>query len=176
MPKDKVSDEPEDDGGQEQVEELHGEPAAELDDEAAEASLPGLSTDTLMVDVRDALLMQVQTLQKPWQQMTEDEQRGCANVLEAVAKNLVRQTVRIIGAVDFPHVVVGLGDVKVRGDGKGIEAKVTCPNIRENREALGDYVGQMVTLYMADSEDFMAARDAKIDHDQADLLPEYGAD
>lgn len=135
-----------------------------------EVDLGGLKADTLMVDVRDAMLMQFRDKKRPWSLLTEEEQREVANSFELAAKNLVRKTVRMLTDYDFPRTVVALGEVKIKGE-KGIEAKITCQNIEHNRTILGEHVGQLVSLLMVDSDAFEAEREAPITPDQGSMLP-----
>lgn len=126
--------------------------------------------DTLMGDLRDVMLMRIRTLRKPWQQMSEAEQTDCANGVELGAKEIIRKTVRMLTSYDWPHTVVSLGQVTIKGE-KGIEAKIECSNIQHNREVLGEHVGQMVMVMMVDSDTFMAARaPVQIDRDQPEML------
>lgn len=138
--------------------------------EDGEIDVGELKAETLMVDIRDAMLMQFRDKKRPWPLLTEDEQRGVANSFELAAKNLVRKTVRMLTAFEFEHVVVTLGEMKAK-PGKDLEAKITCSNIKENRDILGDYGGTLVTIYMVDSETFMAERAAPITPDQGSMLP-----
>lgn len=124
---------------------------------------------TLMGDMRDVMLQRIRTLQKPWQQMTEQEQTDCANGIELGARDMIRKTVRLLNKHDWPHSVVSLGQVTITGD-KGIKAQIECANIQHNRDVLGGHVGQQVMVMMVDSETFMAARaPVKIDKDQPEM-------
>lgn len=125
--------------------------------------------DTLMGDMRDAMLQRIRTLKKPWAQMSEGEQYDCANGIELAAKDMIRKTVRLLNKFEWPHAVVELGEVKIGGT-KGIEAKITCSNIALNRNVLGEHVGTQIMLLMVDSDTFMAERaPARVDKDQPDL-------
>lgn len=125
--------------------------------------------ETLKGDVRDFLLSRIRTLQKPWQQMSEAEQRDLVNATEIAAGDVVRRSVRAVNSFEFPHAVVELGEVKIGGT-KGIEAKIMCANIEHNRTVLGEHVGQHIMVLMCDSDAFMGARsDVEIDADQPEL-------
>lgn len=132
--------------------------------------------DSLMGDMRDVILQRIRTLQKPWAQMSEQEQVDCANGTELAAKDMIRKTVRLLNQHEWPTAVVELSEMKIGGT-KGIEAKIACANVSHNREVLGDYVGTQVMLMMVDSDSFMAARaPAKIDKDQPELPMEGEAE
>lgn len=129
-----------------------------------------LQLDTLRGDIRDAMLNRIRHMKTSWSLCTEAEQVEIVNGLELAAKNLVRGVVRQLTAHEFPHAVVTLGEVKIGGT-KGIEAKITCPNIELNRNVLGDHVGEMVQIVMIDSDTFMGERDsADIQPDQGDMF------
>lgn len=137
-------------------------------DGADNLDMAELKADTLMVDIRDAMLGRIRELRTPWSLCPEDKQREIANSMELAAKNLVRQAVRLLNDHEFPYAVVALGEVKIKGE-KGIEAKISCQNIEHNRTVLGEHVGQMCTVYMVDSETFMGEREPAISPDQPDL-------
>ncbi|PQO23378.1 hypothetical protein C2I36_08000 [Rhodobacteraceae bacterium WD3A24] len=129
-----------------------------------------LEIETLAGDVRDAVLTRVRDLKRPWSMLTEEEQRDLANGFELMANDLVRNAVRMLNDHEWPFTVVKLGDVKIAGGDKGIEAKITASNIEHNRTVLGDHVGDYCTIMMVDSEAFMGEREAPpIDPDQPDL-------
>lgn len=132
-------------------------------------AVPDLAAETLTGDVRDALLSRFRDAPKPWARMSELEQMDFANGVELLAKDLVRRAVQIVTAFPFDHAVVTLGEVKIKGE-KGIEAKIGCANIEHNRSVLGENVGQMVVIYMCDSDAFFGERaPVHIDKEQPDL-------
>ena len=129
-----------------------------------------LQLDTLRGDIRDAMLNRIRHMKTSWALCNEAEQAEIVNGLELAAKNLVRGVVRQLTAHEFPHAVVTLGEVKIGGT-KGIEAKITCPNIELNRNVLGDHVGEMVQIVMIDSDKFMGEKsEAEIQPDQSDMF------
>ncbi|MCA2013494.1 hypothetical protein LCM17_18535 [Cereibacter sphaeroides] len=135
--------------------------------------LPEVDSDidvaTLSGDLRDAMLTRFRLLKRPFSELSEQEQTEVANGLDLAARDLVRKAVREITRTEFEHVVITLGEVKIKGE-KGIEAKITCPNLEHNRSILGEHVGDMVTLLMIDSERFLEERGpAQIDRDQGEL-------
>lgn len=131
---------------------------------------PDLKFDTLSGDVRDALLTRFRMLTKPWEQLTEIQQSDLVNGIDLAARQLVREVVRMVTSYDFPHCVVKLGDVKIMGGDKGIEAKISAMNIEENRSVLGEHVGDWVMVHMVDSATFLGERAApKITPDQPSL-------
>lgn len=129
-----------------------------------------LAADTLSGDVRDALLMQIRDLKRPWSALSEAEQREKVNLMEAAAKDLVRSCLRLVNDYPHPHAVVRLGEVKICGGDKGIESKISAQNVESHRDVLGEHVGSLCMLLMVDSETFFGERDAPdIDPDQRDL-------
>lgn len=156
------------------TEDIDRTAAAEVAAEADDAPDFDPELGTLMGDVRDAILMRIRTLQKPWAQMTEAEQADCANGVELSARDMIRKTVRLLNSFEWPHAVVTLGEVKIKGE-KGIEAKIVCTNIEHNRTVLGEHVGDHIMVLMVDSDTFMAERKpVQIDKDQPSLDLEDG--
>jgi hypothetical protein len=125
--------------------------------------------ETLSGDIRDWLLGRLRTQQRPWGGLSEAEQIDLANSADLAAREVIRKMARAMNAQKWPHTVVELGEVKIGGT-KGIEAKICCANIEHNRTVLGEHVGQMVQIVMANSDVFMGERaPVDIDKDQPNL-------
>lgn len=153
--------------------EAEEEPAAAPDMDA-----PEVERDTLFGDVRDALLTRFRNTRKPWEQMSEQEQRETVEAFSMTARHVVREAVKAVTDYDFLRCVVTLGAVQIK-DKQTIEAKITCQNIEDYRSTIGEAVGEHVMLLAVDSDAFMAARaEPKIDPDQPglDLDAEQKAD
>ena len=128
------------------------------EDMAGEFTPPNpLSLDTLFGDVRDALVTRFQHTRKPWEQMTEREQREVVEAFGQTAKHIIRGVVSLMTDYAFPRAVITLGQVNIK-DKKVIEAKITCQNIEEFRAVLGEAVGDDMILLAVDSDVFMAQR------------------
>jgi hypothetical protein len=130
-----------------------------------------LQIETLAGDVRDAMLMRVREMKRPWSMMTEDEQRDIANGLEQAARHLTRAAVRVLTNWEWPRVVVTLGEIKIIGGDKArIEGKIVAPNVDEYRNVLGEHAGQQVMILAVDSETFMGEREpVEINPDQPEF-------
>lgn len=128
-----------------------------------------LRLETLSGDIRDALLMHFRSARRPWEMLTEYEQREKAEIFERAAENLVRRVVAMVTKFEFPSLPVVLGEVKIKGE-KGIEAKIGAANTEKGREILGEAVGDVVILVVASAERFYGeGAPAEIDKDQPDL-------
>ncbi|MGB2203352.1 MAG: DNA translocase FtsK [Pseudooceanicola atlanticus] len=149
----------------------NGDADEDRDDDLESPELSEMPLETLSGDVRDAMLMRVRDIKRPWSMLTEAEQYDLANGLELAAKEFVRNAVQMLTDFEYPRAVVKLVDVKIiGGDSAKIDAKVTCSNIHQNRDVLGEHVGQMVALMAIDSTEFMGEREpVKIDPDQPEL-------
>ena len=152
-----------------QIEAKRATTAEVVDNDTGEIS--ELAIDTLSGDLRDAMLMRVRDMKRPWSMLTEDEQRDLANGLDIAARDLTRAAVRLVTAHEWPSAVVTLHDIKIIGGDKArIEGKVVADNITHNREVLGDHVNTMVKLVCVDSVTLMGEREpVKIDPDQSTL-------
>lgn len=139
----------------------------ELDD----IDIPEMQIESLAGDLRDAMLMRVRDIKRPWSMLTEEEQRDLANGMELASRQLVRGAVRLLTAWDWPRAVVHLGEIKiVGGDKSRIEGKIVADNIEVNRNTLGDHVNSTVMLVMVDPETFMGEKGpAEVDPDQPEL-------
>ena len=129
---------------------------------------------TLAGELRDAMLTRFRDMQKPWAQMSEDEQREFSEGINFAARSLVRGAVRAVTKFEWPRCIVHLGEIKIVGGEKArIEGKVVASNFEENRNVLGDHVNTDVLLICVDSDSFMGERDpVQIDPDQPELPTE----
>lgn len=142
------------------------------DAKARDDFIPGhIDVDTLSGDMRDILLPYFRNARKPWPQMSADEQSMFNEGVDKACRDLVRQAVSALVAVDHAKCVVRIGDLKIIGGERSrIEAKITAPNIHEYREILGEAVGDQALLLMIDSDHFMGERaPAPVTPDQATL-------
>lgn len=156
-PGDITSDDGNDDEGRgEDPEPINGE-VDEEPDFYGQPQLNALSLDTLYGDVRDALVTRFQHTKKPWEQMTEQEQREVVEAFGTTARHMIRGVVSLMTDYAFPRAVVTLGQVNIK-DKKVIEAKITCQNIEDYRSVLGEAVGEDMILLAVDSDVFMAQR------------------
>lgn len=126
-----------------------------------------LAADTLTGDIRDALLDNIKNMQKPWQQLTENQQKGVAIAVEDMAKNVVRKAVTIIAKQGRTVIQASLEKITIKD---GIKAEVALSQFSEHRHALCDSQGKAVLIVVADAEEFTGEREAvEIDKDQGDL-------
>lgn len=122
--------------------------------------LSDLELETLSGDLRDALLTRVRDMKRPWSMLTQAEQNDLANGLDMMASDLVRKTVRLLTAWEWPRAVVHLAEIKiVGGDKTRIDCKVTAANVAENRDVLGEAVNSTVLMLMVDSAAFLGERE-----------------
>ena len=113
----------------------------------------------MMGDTRNFMLDRIRNNWKPWRLMTVDEQQQLVNAIEQQARDMIRGIVRAVNDHEWPHCTVVLGQVTIKGGDKGIEAKISCANVDENRNFLGEHVDQHVMIIVTNAEDFFGARD-----------------
>ena len=136
-------------------------------DDVPEAII-NLAAKTLTGDIRDWLLERFRHRQKPWQQMTEDEQRIMASEAECAAEELVRKAVQIIAANGRTALTATLDQVVIKG---GLKAVLTLSRYDEHRYELIDAQGTPVQIVVADAAPFEGERaEVQIDKDQPDLI------
>ncbi len=127
-----------------------------------------LAPKTLTGDIRDWLLERFKQRKKPWQQMTEDEQRIMASEAECAAEELVRKAVRIIAANGRTALTAKLDQIVIKD---GLKAVLTLSRYDEHRHELADAQGTPVQIVVADAAPFEGERaEVQIDKDQPDLI------
>lgn len=110
-----------------------------------------LSAETLLGDVRDAILDNFRAQHKPWKQMTEVEQRDFNQRINNVAGDLVRRSVEIIAGHGRKTIAATLEQITVK---EGFKLVLTVPQYEENRHEMVDHTGSKVLLVIADVKDF----------------------
>lgn len=106
-------------------------------------SLPDIRTDTLLGDLRDAILQRLRALPKPWTVLSEREQADWIAGVEVVAQHLVHQTVLVVAAQGRPSVPGTIEKITIK-DGCKIELSTT--RAMGAVEFLNGHLGQAVTI------------------------------
>ena len=141
-------------------------PPIDMTDDQPEADDPliTLAADTLRGDTRDAILGWLKTLQKPWSQMSEVEQRDLAGAADRFSGSLVKQACQIIAAGERPRIVATLVEYKEKD---GVEAKLKLASKGEIVAALHEACGREVLIVTSGAEEFLGEESpAEIDADQ----------
>lgn len=126
-----------------------------------------LASDTLVGDMRDALLDRIRNMKKPWQQMTESEQQDVVLHMSDIAKHLTRRAVELIAQNGRETINATVESVTVKG---GLKVVVKAHKTRETVAALSDAEGHPILLVAASSLAFDGERGpAETDPDQGDL-------
>lgn len=113
--------------------------------------------------MRDFMLTRIKNNWKPWQQMTVDEQQDLVNAIEMQARDTIRGTVRALNDYEWPHCMVTLGQVTIKGAEKGIEGKISTSMDPESLAFLGQHVEKRVMIVVTDAEAFFGADRVKYD-------------
>lgn len=122
---------------------------------------------TLMGDVRDALLTHLRTMRVPWAMLAEDEQQAAIDAVQQTAEHAVRTVAGMIAHQGAPHLSARVMKWTVKDNVK-IELAVT--GLVDNIVALAEHGATSAVLVLSDPADFMGERsDAKADKDQPDL-------
>ncbi len=156
----------EDDGGD-------GITTQAMEDAAIDADI---AAETLVGDVRDALIEIVKHRPKPWDQMLAGEQRDVAHALEFAAKEIVRKAVIAIAAAGRPSIqAVFKGYADKGGELSGTVKFLTVTD--DDVLALHRASGQQILMVVADATRFTGQRrEADVDQDEPILDFDAGAD
>jgi hypothetical protein len=113
------------------------------------------NADTLRGDIRDMILDELKRLPKPWQQMSESEQRRAIDGAGYVASELVRKTVLLVAHEGFPHLVTS---IKKYGVEKGMKVELTTIDSVDNITKLAEHGTREAILVLAQMSKFMGER------------------
>jgi hypothetical protein len=127
-----------------------------------------LATDTLVGDLRDAMLGRLRASKKPWEQMSEAEQRDVVEQFTNAAKNLVKKAVTLLAANGRDTIVGHMHEIKIA---KGLlTAKVTTRATDETTLMLKAAQDKTILIVAADSGEYEGEKaPVEIDPDQSDL-------
>jgi hypothetical protein len=98
-----------------------------------------LARETMSGDLRDACLQWIRALQKPWADLSEEEQRAAIESLDKQCNMLVVQAVALIATTEKPTVQGRVDYFTAKGE--AIRVTLVCPRTAQNLAALGDCVG-----------------------------------
>jgi hypothetical protein len=149
------------------LEESRSTPAKEASMATEEVKAETLAVDTMAGDLTSALLDRVKNLQKPYQQMSEAEQRNVIYGLRAAVSEMIRNVVRTIAADGRKVIVAEIEKVEVKD---GMKAVLSMSKRDENRMDLIDACGSSVLIVVADASQYMGGEDPKPEPDQTTLI------
>lgn len=121
---------------------------------------------TMLGDLMQFITDKLKQLPKPWQELTESEQKDYIGNVEFEAEHVIRSLVRIISANNFESTGAVVESVTFKNGVKGVL------QLRKGEAAhsLAEHEGQAVTIVFADPEDFLSSEGKpKADKDQPDL-------
>lgn len=128
---------------------------------------PDLQAETLTGDIRDFMLTWIREMQKPFQQMSESQQRDVVEAIEGFARELVGGVISVASAGGFEKAFVKLGQFTVK---EGIEAKIITDRSERNLLNFNDFAGKSAMLIFADPQEFEGARaPARVYRTQRDI-------
>lgn len=126
-----------------------------------------VATPTMSGDIRDFLLDRLKTMQKPWEQMTENEQSDVIHAATEASLNLVKRVVVLVASEGRKAIVGNLLQVTRKDT---IKAVVEFAKTDQLRHELFDAQGTAVLLVVADTSAFIGEKgEAKANPDQAAL-------
>jgi len=112
---------------------------------------PVLNTDTLLGDLRDAMLARLKAMPKPWTTMSENEQREMIGGVERAAAHLISQAVELIAANGQPVIRATVDSCHIK-DGLKVTLKASLHDAQ--RHKMTDAVGKSVLIVVADTQPF----------------------
>lgn len=140
------------------------------DAELRQDKVHAVTRETMLGDLR-AMLLRIfrdpRNKNKPWQKMTEEEQRDMVNWIEEELREVIARATDIIRSDGRNHIKVLLESVTVKDEIKGV---IKCAKDHELRHALTDAPGSFALLVISDIEAYLGASEPeKIDKDQPQL-------
>lgn len=133
-----------------------------------DSMLDAAEAETLVGDIRDALLTHVRSIKVPWAMLNEEEQGDRISAITRTAEHAVRVAAGKIAHRGFKHIVITTGKWTVN---EGIKLEVNAAASVENINALAQHGAGAAILVLVDAAEFFGERaPAKPDKDQPDLI------
>ena len=139
-------------------------PTEELTAEETEAQNPielleyhEIAAETMAGDLADNLLQVIHNLQKPWQQLSEFDQRNLVNNIQQRCRHLTNSAVKKIAAFDFPYASIIIEQVVFKD---GVKVVGTMP-ASEAAHMIASKTGQGCVVVLCDPEVFLGVREAE---------------
>lgn len=126
----------------------------------------------MAAELIDAALSEVRALQRPWQQMTEDQQDEVLERLTGRVRDAVGDAIRILATRGATGLVCELESITVK---KGAKATLAIPKGELDEELL-EAVGQQVILVVGMPDLSKEIEKPKADPSQGDLLRQVQGD
>lgn len=132
-----------------------------------EVDAASLAKETLTGDLRDIMLRRIKALSKPWNRMSEAEQRAVISGVEFDVRGAVRRVLEVFAADGRTTIAATLEQVVFKD---GIKAVLTASAFDPNRHDLADATGKKVLVVVADVDAYDGEREpAEPDPDQGEL-------
>lgn len=132
-----------------------------------------LAADTLVGDLRDAVIGKIKTLKKPWEKMSESEQRDTVQQVTNACTHLTKRTVELIAKNGRHTINATLESFTVKD---GVKAVIKAPTTEEAILQLTQAQGHPILLVASASAQYEGERaPAKLDPDQSDMIAKLGA-
>jgi hypothetical protein len=129
-----------------------------------ESDLPTLGTDGLQADITGWLVDRLRHQEKPYAEMSEQEQREVIESAQKATADLLREIVKTIAADERKVIEVSLKNVQ--RDADKIVGKLECPKASHYRHELFDATGQTVLIVVADADKYMGGEMPEAEADQ----------
>lgn len=137
---------------------------AENADQAIDAEK--IDTSHIAGDLTTALVDRIRGMQKPWQQMSEEEQTNLIWGLRDAVNSMVRGVVQTIAADGRNVIVAELEKVEVK---ESMKCVLTMSKRDENRLELIDATGSTVLVVLAGATEYLGGDNPVADKDQNKL-------
>lgn len=126
-----------------------------------------IAQETMLANLRDCLLDIYKHGQpKPWQEMTEEEQRELADRIQNSCRYAIVQAVSIIAAGGFETVSGELEKVTIKDT---YQCVINISKHTEARHAIADATGSVIKMIVANTDQYMGGDAPVIDPDQPEL-------
>lgn len=132
-----------------------------------EFDIEKMSVETMLGDLMKCVIEQYKALTKPWQAMTEAQQRVEIERAENYVRDAITKAVTIISVGDYKSIDAHVESVTFK---QGVKAVIQLPRGVEGVHDLADSEGQVVKIVIANTEGFLSNRGKpKEDPDQAEI-------
>jgi hypothetical protein len=135
----------------------------------SEQNEPFVLPENIYGDVRDALLMQVRSMEDPWSKLSEDQQSDRIEAVNNAASNAIRRILHAVAAKGFEKLSVVVKDFNVKGG--VIKGKFEAIVSEHHVVTLSEHQDSSALILMVDPGAFMNDQNPAQPDPQQPVLP-----
>lgn len=110
------------------------------------------STETMLGDLMHVVIDLAKQLPKPWQQLSESDQRTWLGTVQLKCEDTIGEAIRLLASKDWPSTTATVDTVTFKPG--GVKAALKIAHATQGAHEIADCAGQQVLIIICDPEEF----------------------